>query len=168
MEVTDSMESEENCDHKKRSRIKGCQKAGYITRVKYAASMYLSTLLYQYFFPFLSIEDEYRISNGMRIYIANMIAAGLSPFALNYPPNDDKRFSNTISNKSVVETAALVTSVLEDVLKRFRGIEAFYQVKVYVGEKREQNTIDRDTRMVVDIRELEDDRTSPVNCLFVE
>ena len=138
------------------------QKVAYITRVKHAASIYLSTLLYQYFFPFLSIEDEHRICNGMRTYISDMMASGLSPFALNYPPNEDKR-SKAISNKSVREVAALVTSVLEEVLKSFRGIEAFYQVKVYVDEK--QN---RDTRKVKDICELKDASTSPVNCLFVE
>lgn len=142
------------------------QKVAYITRVKCAASMYLSTLLYQYFFPFLSIEDEHRICNGMRTYIANMMASGLTPFVLNYQPNEDKRFSKAISNKSVREVAALVTSVLEEVLKSFRGIEAFYQVKVCVDEK--QNAVDRDTRRVEDICELMDASTSPVNCLFVE
>lgn len=168
IEVTKRTKENGNCICGIRSRIKEPQTAAYITRVKYAASMYLSTLLYQYFFPFLSIEDEYRICNGMRTYIANMMAAGLSPFALDYPPNEDKRFSNAISNKSVREVAALVTSVLEDVLKSFRGIEAFYQVKVYVDGKNEQNAVDRDTRRVEDICELTDDRTPPVNCLFVE
>lgn len=168
IEVTKRMKENGSCIFRIRRRIKEPQMSAYITRVKYAASMYLSTLLYQYFFPFLSIEDEYRICNGMRTYIANMMAAGLSPFALDFPPNEDKRFSDAISNKSVREVAALVTSVLEDVLKSFRGIEAFYQVKVYVDGKNEQNAVDRDTRRVEDICELKDDRTPTVSCLFVE
>lgn len=168
IEVTKRTKENGICICRIRSRIKESQTAAYITRVKYAASMYLSTLLYQYFFPFLSIEDECRICNGMRTYISNMMAAGLSPFALDYPPNEDKRFSNAISNKSIREVAALVISVLEDVLKSFRGIEAFYQVRVYVDEKNGQNSVDRDTRKVEDICELKDASTSPVNCLFVE
>lgn len=166
IKVTKRTKENGNCICRIGCCIEKTQKVAYITRVKYAASMYLSTLLYQYFFPFLSIEDEHRICNGMRTYISNMMASGLSPFALNYPPNEDKRFSKAISNKSVREVAALVTSVLEEVLKSFRGIEAFYQVKVYVDEK--QNDVDRDTRKVVDICELMDASTTPVNCLFVE
>ena len=168
LEIAKESKEEKNCDHTIGSCITGSQKTGYITRVKYAANIYLSTLLYQYFLPFLSIEDECRICNGMRTYIANMMAAGLSPFALNYPPNEDKRFSNAISNKSVEEAAAKVTSVLGDVLKSFRGIEAFYQVKVNVDKKDEQKEVDCDTRRVEDICELKDASTTPVNCLFVE
>lgn len=168
IEIAKGTKERENCDCTIGSYIKESQKTGYITRVKYAANMYLSTLLYQYFLPFLSIEDECRICNGMRTYIANMIAEGLSPFALDYPPNEDIRFSTAISSKSVEEAAMLVTSVLEKVLKSFRGVEAFYQVKVLVNEKKEPKTFNCDTRTVVDIRELKDGRTPPVNCLFVE
>lgn len=160
------------------------QETAYIDRIKYAGGMYLSTVLYRYFLPFLSLEDEYRICNGMKIYVSSMMAAGISPFSLNYPPNGDAQFATAAPEKFVKKAAIAVTEVLEHVLHSFRGVEALYEVEVFVEEKK-QITVNNfgnpdedssneiasgkeqcDTRKVIGIKELSNQVNSPVNCLF--
>lgn len=145
------------------------QKQAYCERVKYAAGMYLSTVLYRYFLPFLSLEDEYRICNGMRIYVASMKAAGVSPFCLNYPSDGDTRYKTSVTSECVEAVADLVISILQDTLKNFRGVEAFYQVQVIVVDQQRtgmdtQQEVKSDTRKVIGIQELEGNES--VNCLF--
>ena len=146
------------------------QKKHYFVRVKYAAAIYLSTVLYRYFLPFLSKKDEYRICNGMQTYITSMMAANVSPFALNFKNRKNSQFTSAIANQSVKATAGVVSAALEKVLSSFRGVEALYQVHVFVPRptSQEETTGKIDTRKVVGIKELIDSKMFPVNCLFVE
>lgn len=139
------------------------QKKTYFMRVKYAVGMYLSTVLYRYFLPFLSLEEEYRICNGMRTYVSAMMSAGVSPFCLKYPQNGDIRYSTSASEEFVKKAAREVIRVLEATLKSFRGVEAFYQVKVNVLSQKDKAS---DTRKVMGIQELADGVKESVNCLF--
>lgn len=161
------------------------QKECYIKRVKHTAVVYLSTVLYRYFLPFLSREDENCICNGMRTYVASIMAAGVSPFSLNYPPNGDIRFSTSASEKCVKKAAEIVSEELEEVLQKFRGVEAFYQVEVenyeeiLDGRPKEDklqsetareiqgNKQKRDTRIPIGIRELQDASFPDINCIFL-
>jgi len=124
-------------------------------------------VLYRYFLPVLLDDDVKRICNGMRIYVNSMMAAKVSPFALNYPSKGDPDFETAISDESVKSVVIAVPEVLLNVLQRFRGVEAFYQVKVRVkrpegkDEGREQ---EQDTREILKIEELQD--ALCVNCLF--
>lgn len=89
--------------------------------------LYLSTELYSYFFPFLSNEDEERICNGAKTFVASLLAAEMSPFSIHFPPNGDERFYSSASNGYVIKASELVSETLEDVLHRFRGVEVIYQ-----------------------------------------
>lgn len=146
------------------------QKNHYFVRVKYAAAIYLSTVLYRYFLPFLSKEDEYRICNGMQTYITSMMAANVSPFALNFKNRKNSQFTSAIANQSVKASAGVVSTALKKVLSSFRGVEALYQVHVFVPRpsSQEEATGKIDTRKVVGIKELIDSKIFPVNCLFIE
>lgn len=142
-------------------------------RVKHAAVAYLSTVLYRYFLPFLSLDDEYRICSGMHVYVASMMAAQISPFSLEYPNNGDPQFTSAASSPFVKAAAAAVTAVLKTVLHSFRGVEAFYGVSVEVensdrksdsGDKKTSQV--RDSRKVLGIEKLEHEGVPCVNCLF--
>lgn len=147
----------------------------YVARVKYAAGMYLSTVLYCYLLPFLSMDDEYRICNGMQIFVSSMMAADISPFSLNYLPD------MSAPAKFVKEAAKAVTATLEKVLHSFRGVEALYEVEVMIDKKENdfddlegaeqeennQNGMYSDTRRVVGIKKLSGSSCSAVNCLFI-
>lgn len=149
-------------------QIKKKQKEYYFRRVKYAAVAYLSTVFYRYFLPFLSIEDEYRICNGMRTYVASMMAAKTSPFSLNYPSDGDVHFNTSVHDKFVEAAAESVNKALEIVLRDFRGVEAFYEVTVKIENKKNTENEENqkcDSRKVLGIRELQDD-TRCVNCIF--
>lgn len=125
-------------------------------KTKYAASMYLSTVLYQYFLPLLSIADEDRICNGMHAYVTapdNAISF-LKQRAFQEQVDGQKR---DVSFGEVVERS------LRTVVTSFRGVEAIYQVKVQINGK------DEDTRRVLDIQSWKpDDEDIPaVSCLFM-
>lgn len=160
------------------------QKNCYFERVKYATVVYLNTVLYRHFLPFLSIEDENCICNGMRTYIASMMAACVSPFSLDYPPCGDKNFNTSASPKYVNAAADAVTEVLKSTLWGFRGIEAFYRVEVEVrgaekscetkekeADTKKEEYYRRDTRIPKGIWEIEDKEDKvfdDVNCIFFE
>ena len=97
-----------------------------LKEVRYATNLYLSTVLYQYFFPFLTIADEKRITNGMKAFLMS-----------------DKR----IKEEALVEN---VIGALEDTMKSLYGVEALYTVTVkYSGT-------DKDSRQPRKIKPLKD------------
>lgn len=96
-----------------------------------------------------------------------MVDAGISPFALDYPQDGDNRFPTIVANKSVMAVAEQVVLALKDVIERFRGVEAFYEVMVKVDDD-DSNSGKRDTRKIVGIKELSGNYISPVNCLFTK
>ena len=102
----------------------------YCQLVLYTVSMYLSTVLYRYFFPFLSNRDQARIYNDLHTYIYSMRASNTSPFAENYTKISTSNFKNPISNDSVNVVINLILSELKNALKGFKGFEAFFDVEV--------------------------------------
>lgn len=150
--------------------IEELQKQRYFSLVKHSVASYLSTVLYRYFLPFLSEKDISRIYNGMRTFVNSMKAAGVSPFAENYPYRGDSEYSTSVSNANIKEIVSLIPEELLIVLKNFKGIEAFYLVTVQHREK-DGRIPDKDTRSVQDIRMLEipkerETEISNVNCFF--
>lgn len=75
--------------------------------------MYLSTVLYRYFFPFLSKADEARIANGLFAYLTSL--------GVEEP------------------TKEAIKKQMTDLLERFRGVEAMYMVTVQVESKQEDS-----------------------------
>lgn len=54
----------------------------YVTRcIQYASEAYLSTVLYRYFLPFLTIEEENRILNGMETYMRTLLIVNRNSFS---------------------------------------------------------------------------------------
>lgn len=153
----------------------GRQREICLKQVKYAVELYLSTVLYRYFLPFLSLEDEYHICNGMQTYISAMLSASINPFAL--ARQSDEKY---VSEKFVQSTEKNVTETLKKVLRSFRGAEALYEVEVSIGNREEAENTGKgnggksnkklmfDTRKVFGIKELKVDGKPPVNCLFCE
>ena len=143
------------------------QKDRYFILVEHAVCTYLNTVLYRYFFPFLSEKDIDRIGNGMYTFVNSMKAARVSPFALDYHSSIDKKFPNFVSNTTVTEIVDMIPEVLRSTMKSFKGLEAFYKVTVqHCLDKREYET-NVDTRKVIDIELLEDTKFPSVNCFFI-
>lgn len=126
----------------------------YATKIKYSAVLYLSSVLYRYFLPFLSLDDEQTLLNGMSFFLASLCSseAILHPL-VNEKVKEGKQEDIRIQiNKKIVGT-------LETILCRFRGVEALYRVKVKVNKE-----ADCDSREPLCICPLDD---APVNCLFI-
>lgn len=142
------------------------QKKRYCSLVKHAVSYYLSTVLYRYFLPFVSETDINRIVNGVHIFVCSMRATNTSPFALDYPEKGDKDFSSSVSNDTINEVIGSISKVLLQVLKGFRGLEAFYQIEVK-HDKNEEGQPRKDTRKVRGIKMLACE-IPEINCFFEE
>jgi hypothetical protein len=111
--------------------------AAVLPKVRYATNLYLSTILYQYFFPFLTIADEMRIKNGMDAFLAaNRMGVA--------PPVDWKQ----------VESG--VKEALKEALEALYGVESLYTVAVAYHDS------DTDSRWPKGIEPLE----KGVSCLF--
>lgn len=65
-----------------------------ITYIQYAAETYLSTVLYRYFLPFITIEEENRILNGMETFMRTLLVVNKNAFP----------WSRNISKKLIKET----------------------------------------------------------------
>lgn len=78
-------------------------------RISYAAEMYLSTVLYRYFLPFLTLEEEHRIQNGMKFFIRFLIAAKLDALCgiINQIVSETEKDSMDLL-ANAIETALLV------------------------------------------------------------
>ena len=108
-----------------------------LKKVTYSTNLYLSTVLYQYFFPFLTRADEMRITNGMRAFLVadNQLVGG-------------------------TQTTVNVLGALEEAMKTLQGVEALYTVMVQYSDS------DTDSRWPKGIKPLEHNGVSVVNCLF--
>ncbi|MBQ3704240.1 MAG: hypothetical protein II885_16030 [Oscillospiraceae bacterium] len=89
---------------------------------KYAIKLYLNATLYRYFLPFLSMEDEYRIINGMRLYLISLKSSKIV------------QFKNT-SDEGFEE----IIKTMNNTLKSLRGVEAMYQVQVEINHAWQDN-----------------------------
>lgn len=99
--------------------INGMKTDKYRKLIEYTVIIYLKTVMYRYFLPFLSETDIERIYSGMYMLVNSMRAAKVSPFTA----IDEK-------DEKVKEIINMIPETLRETLKRFRGLEAFYQVTV--------------------------------------
>ena len=135
------------------------QKESYCYLVMWTTGMYLSTVLYRYFFPFLSQKDIQRIVNGMHMFINSMKESGISPFSLDYSSGKNSNFKTVIPKERVEEIIRSVPEILKDVLERFEGVQVFYKVNVQHRElvREQENGVMRDIRKVKSIEEYKKD-----------
>lgn len=126
----------------------------YIELVKYTISSYLSTVLYRYFLPFLSEKDVNRIYYGMYTFVNSMRIDKESPFVEEASLDVDPAYSKVIEKKEVQKVIKEIPEQLVSILERFRGIEAFYEVRVkHSSEPNGKNeNADEDNRKVIDIK----------------
>lgn len=151
-------------NEKMKSNPDETQKERYINLVQYAVDSYLRTVLYRYFFPFLSENDIERIYNGMYIFVNSMKAARQSPFAIDFHSGRERKFPSVVSNEIVNNIVKLIPEILLFTLKSFRGLEAFYVVKVR-HQPDEGASTKEDTRSVQKIEML---KKPVVNCFFIK
>ena len=97
----------------------------------YSIKLYLSTVLYRYFFPFLSYNDEHRICNGLTAYLT----------ALKMRKN----------GRSDSFDATKIVECLRSLLESFRCVEAMYAVEV---ESQSSSTDDRLVRALYPISNI--------------
>lgn len=128
------------------------------TRVRHAAVLYLSSVLYRHFLPFLSLEDEKKLNNGMRYFLTSLYASK----TVSVCETEDEAQQNQ-ANDPAVAILNNACKALENVLSSLRGVEAMYEVEVKITE---ENT--SDSREMRSIRPLSKEHGSFVNCLFVE
>ena len=115
-------------------------------QLSYATKLYLSTILYQYFFPFLTLSDEKRIMNSMHNFLTAMSSADGSTF-------------QTIKSKSDFITN--VEAALRETIESLKGVDILYTVTVQSENSEEDN------RWPVDIRQLDNAFSEDsVVCLF--
>lgn len=133
------------------------QKECYCALVKYAVTMYLSTVLYRYFFPFLSKKDIQRICNGLYMFIQSMKSERISPFALDYSAYRNSNFTTSVDRKIVEKIIEEIPAILKKVLEQFEGIEVFYEVDVQLQPEEESgdsNSLCRNKNYSVSIQEM--------------
>ena len=99
------------------------------------ALTYLSTILPQYFLPFLSKSDEKRIYNSLKAFL------------LTIDSKDDPDFE-----PAVHDHAGTILKELEHLLSNFRGVDALYNVEV--SAKPNTQNPDTDNRSIKDIHLL--------------
>lgn len=131
-------------------KIETSQRDGYFALVKYTIAFYLQTVLYRYFFPFLSPNDIERIHNGIYTFVNTMMAVRVSPFVLGHPGDANKGYPAVISDKIVEEIVKNIPKVLRSTLQRFVGLETFYLVKV----EHDLSDEEKDTRKILTIEML--------------
>lgn len=115
-------------------------------QLSYATKLYLSTILYQYFFPFLTLSDEMRIMNSMHNFLTAMSSAEVRTF-------------QTIKSKTDFITN--VEDALRETIESLKGVDILYTVTVQSENSEEDN------RWPVDIRQLDNAFSEDsVVCLF--
>lgn len=115
------------------------------------ALTYLSTILPQYFLPFLSKSDEKRIYNSLKAFL------------LTIDSKDDPDFE-----PAVHDHADTILNALENLLSNFRGVDALYNVEV--SAKPNTQNPDTDNRSIKDIHLLsgaEQGGFKAINCLYI-
>ena len=127
----------------------------------YASILYLNSVLYRYFIPFLSLEDENRIVNGLTYYLASLAASERRV-------EKESTASGEGSSKYLgFDCTNSIAQIVSNTLQKLCGVEAFYQVKVS-----SEGGDTSDTRSCVDIDVLSLPQAQggriPPRCLFFE
>lgn len=138
----------------------------YMELVKYAVSSYLSTVLYRYFLPFLSDRDINRIYYGMYTFINSMRLDEECPFVEEPNSEIDPSYSEPINKEQIRKVIQKIPEILNSLLGRFRGFEAFYEVRVKHQIESESiiEKTDEDTRKVIDIKMMD---SKELNCFII-
>lgn len=118
----------------------------YTTPIIYLTMCYLSTMLYQYFLPFLSHADEKRIYNSLEAFLLTI----------------DSKDDGILKNQIKLHTSKVLDTV-KQLLESFYGVEAFYAINV-VATNNSGNT---DSRRITGIEEFNDNEVV-ISCLFDE
>lgn len=157
---------EQNPPEKKEQGEKDNQdeKRDYITRIISAATLYLSTVLYRRFFPFLSHEDEARICNGLDLFIRKAMANSISPFSLAYKSKEEAQkkvlafseYSAIILNDGVEQSAKITVETLETLLDSLQAVEVFYKVLVDFHKDEDRKITERRIRRIELVRRRSD------------
>lgn len=145
------------------------QIARYRELVWYAVSSYLYTELYRYFLPLLSEKDIRSLYNGMYNFVNYMRIENESPFNIEYPDNGDNAYKSAVKRGHVILVIQQVSEILLSLLREFRGLEAFYEVRVAHNLKQKQIGVEKenkseDNREILDIKLL--DAKDNVNCFW--
>lgn len=141
------------------------QKSKYFEFVRYPIASYLHTVLYRYFFPFLSEKEINRIYNGIYTFVNSMKAAKVDPFDVNCFCSGINGFTG-ISDNSIDDITGKIPDILLSVLKSFKGLEAFYKVEVNHLLSSKKDSI-KDTRSLRKIKMLDGDIPN-INYFFIE
>ena len=123
----------------------------FLEKAKKLALTYLSTILPQYFLPFLSKSDEKRIYNSLKAFL------------LTIDSKDDPVFERAVHNH-----ADTILKALEHLLSNFRGVDALYNVEV--SAKPNTQNPDTDNRSIKDIHLLsgaEQGEFKTINYLYI-
>lgn len=110
----------------------------------------------------------------MKTFVNSMNVAGVSPFVEDSQYKGDPQYSTSVSNDSIKEIISIIPEMLLEVLKNFKGLEAFYMVSVQHGVENESvsdQDEEKDTRKAEgiemwEIPEGEHFEGSNVNCFF--
>lgn len=149
----------------KKNELSSAQKRKYFDFVRYAIASYLQTVLYRYFFPFLSEKEINRIYNGIYTFVNSMKSAKVGPFDVNCFYSGINGFTD-ISNDSIDNITEKIPNILLSVLKSFKGLEAFYKVEVNHLLSSKQDSL-KDTRTLRNIKMLDGDIPN-INYFFIE
>ena len=92
-----------------------------------------------------------------------MKSAKQSPFCLDYVADMELDQGPAIDNKHVEKIIKIIPERVKELLDKFKGLEAFYEVHVEVDEeKRNENLSEdvksEDVRKVVSLKTLKDDK----------
>ena len=110
--------------------------------------MYLSTILPQYFLPFLSRSDERRIYHGLEAFLRSIDCQNTEEF-----------------EKAVSSYTDTFLETLKDLLSTFRGVEALYEVKV--SAESQNNTDNRKIQEITPAKKPEEGDPW-ITCLYSE
>lgn len=138
----------------------------YIDLVLFSVYNYLNTVLYRYFLPFLTEKDLERIRNGMFMCLNSMKVAKQSPFCLDFEPGTEKGQCPVIENEKIKMIIEIIPNEVKDVLERFKGLEAFYEVEVeHIDSANNGGENDKDQRKVKAIRMFREE-AQQINCFI--
>ncbi len=137
--------------------------------------LYLSTTLYRYFLPFITCENESRIVNGAEYFLRTLRMS-------DELDAEERKVLGVISKNNICDNNInKVISILKELLKNFRGVDALYQIEVNVKPNQKTDTAEKDNRVIVDIMPMSKNYVSSdsddkkieyhddwLRCLFVD
>ena len=127
--------------------------------MSYVTKSSLSTILYQFFFPFISKADEHRIKNSMKAFLTSMSTADGDTFN---GIKNIQQFDEEDTTKVIANYITIVTNALSDTIESLRGVDVLYTVTV------KSDGGEEDDRWPVNIRNLDGEAfKDSVTCLFV-